>query len=306
MLLIFTKMLMIGIMLALGVLIYRLKIVTTAGNREISSLIVNLCSPIMIISSALSDESEFSLEKLGATIAVCVLIYLAFILFGLVVPPLLGIGKEKWPFYSMLSVFGNAGFIGIPLALAILGTSSMLYVIIFNIFYNLFFYSYGYYEISKVSGKAIAFKPSSLLNPGILSCFVAIAFYLFPITLPAFLSDTMAHVSNCTTFLSMLVLGINLASMPLKKVLAVPKMYVFGVLRILVLPILMALIMNALLHDNMMVSAFLLMAAMPAGSMCVMLATEQGAETDTLTSGIIITTLMCLVTVPVVSYFFPI
>lgn len=305
MLLIFTKMLMIGIMIAVGILIYRLKIVSYSGSREISALIVNICSPVMVVSSALADTSEFSLQKLGVTLVSTLIFYLIFILFGALIPILLGIPKEKRPFYSMLSVFGNCGFIGIPLALSILGTECMLYVVFFNIFYNLFFYSYGYQTIAKVSGKEMAFKPSSLLNPGIISCVIALAIYLLPISLPEFLVDTMDYISSCTTFLSMVVLGVNIASTPLKKMLAVPKMYVFYLLRILVLPIVLSFVIKPLFSDSMMVSAFLLMSAVPAGSMTVMLATQQQAETDTLSSGVIISTLMCLLTIPIVSYFFP-
>ncbi|MBQ9165462.1 MAG: AEC family transporter [Oscillospiraceae bacterium] len=306
MFLIFTKMLMIGLMLAIGVLIYHLGIVTTSGNRELSALIINVCSPVMTISSVLADDSEFTLEKLGLTVLVCAGMYAVFILFGKVVPPLMGIPKEKRPLYAMLSVFGNAGFIGIPVALSILGSSSMLYVVVVNIFYSLFFYSYGYYEISQLSDKGPTFKPSVLINPGIIACLIALGIYIFQPEVPSFLADTMDHVSAGTTFLSMVVLGVNLAATPLKKVLAVPNMYLFFLLRILALPILMALVLRPLLPDGMMVGSFLLMAAMPAGSMTVMLATEQNVETDTLTSGIIISTLMCLVTVPIVSYFFPV
>ena len=55
----------------------------------------------------------------------------------------------------------------------------------------------------------------------------------------------------------------------------------------------------------MMVSALVLMSAMPAGNMAVMLASQHGMDTDTLTSGIITSTLLCLLTIPLVAHFFP-
>jgi len=257
----------------------------------------------MIVSSALADESVFTPSKLVLTVAVTIGLYLVFILFGLLVPPLLGVKKSERPYYSMLSVFGNSGFVGIPLALSILGTGSMLYVVIVNVFYNLFFYSYGYRTISKASGRAASFRLSSLLNPGIVSCLIAIGIYLFPVSMPDFVTSTMDYISSCTTFLSMVVLGINMATTPMKKVLAVGRMYLFSVLRILVLPIGLSLVLGRLLPEPMMTASFVLMAAMPAGSMSLMLATEQGADTDTLTSGIILSTLMCILTVPLVFLF---
>lgn len=306
MLLIFSKMLTIGLLLALGVLIYRLGIVSEAGCRELSALIINVCSPVMIVSNALADDSPFTLSKLGQTALACVLIYMALIAAGELLPRLLGVPISQRPFYTMLSLFGNVGFIGIPVSLSILGAASMLYVIIFNVFYSLLFYTYGLMVMSKASGSPIPFSPRSFVNAGTVSCLLAIAIYLFRFSLPQPVTDTLDYVSSATTFLSMLVLGINLATLPLKKILCNVKIYLFTFARILLLPILLALVMGQVLSDTMMVSTLALMAAMPAGNMPVMLATKYHLETDTLTSGIVTSTLLCLVTIPVVSLFFPI
>lgn len=305
MLLIFSKMLTIGLLLGTGVLIYRFGIVTQSGSREISGLIVQLCSPIMIISNALTDDSEFTLGKLALTFLVCLVIYACFILLGHLLPHLMGAAPETRPSYLMLSLFGNVGFIGIPVSLSILGPSSMLYVIVFNVLYSLIFYTYGQRIISKAVGQAIPFRFSSLCNTGTVSCLLAIAIYVFRLSPPAVLSETLTYISNCTTFLSMLVLGINLATSSLKTLLANPRVYLFILLRSVALPILLALLLGPLFSDTMMVTTLVLMAAMPAGNMPVMLASQYGMDTDTLTSGIITSTILCLVTIPLVSHFFP-
>ena len=89
MLLIFSKMVTIALLLAVGVLAYRLGIVSRSGSREISALIVKICCPIMIISNALADESVLTWGTLGTALAVCLGIYLMLICLGHLLPRLM-------------------------------------------------------------------------------------------------------------------------------------------------------------------------------------------------------------------------
>lgn len=310
MLLIFGKMLTVAVLLVLGVVIYKAGIVSVQGSKEISALVIQICCPLMIIYNALEDESVFTLTELAAILAVCAVVYLVLLVTGELLPRLLRAPKEKYPFYTMLSLFGNVGFIGLPVGLSILGSGSMLYIVIFNMMYSVFFYTYGLVTMSRAVGQKIPFRLKSLVNAGTVSCVIALGIYLFravhPFAAPALVTDALGYVSCTTTFLAMLVLGVNLATAPLKAVLGNLRMYVFVLLRFLALPCLLAVVLGRLLPgEPMLVSSMALMAAMPAGNMSVMLASNYNAETDTLTSGIVLSTLLCTVMIPVVSLFFP-
>lgn len=310
MLLIFGKMLTVAVLLVLGVVIYKAGIVSVQGSKEISALVIQICCPLMIIYNALEDESVFTLTELAAILAVCAVVYLVLLVTGELLPRLLRAPKEKYPFYTMLSLFGNVGFIGLPVGLSILGSGSMLYIVIFNMMYSVFFYTYGLVTMSRAVGQKIPFRLKSLVNAGTVSCVIALGIYLFralhPFAAPALVTDALGYVSCTTTFLAMLVLGVNLATAPLKAVLGNLRMYGFVLLRFLALPCLLAAVLSRLLPgEPMLVSSMALMAAMPAGNMSVMLASNYNAETDTLTSGIVLSTLLCTVMIPVVSLFFP-
>ncbi|MGM9537614.1 MAG: AEC family transporter [Candidatus Onthomonas sp.] len=310
MLLIFGKMLTIAILLVLGVVIYRAGIVSVQGSKEISALVIQVCCPLMILYNALEDESIFSLKQLAAILAICAGVYLVLLAAGELLPRLLRVPKEKYPFYTMLSLFGNVGFIGLPVGLSILGSGSMLYIVIFNMMYSVFFYTYGLVTMSRAVGQTIPFQPKALINPGTISCFIALGIYLcravHPFEAPALLSDALGYVSCTTTFLAMLVLGVNLATAPLKSILGNLRMYGFVLLRFLGLPCLLAILLGWLMPgEPMLVSTMALMAAMPAGNMSVMLASNYNTETDTLTGGIVLSTLLCTLMIPVVSLFFP-
>lgn len=309
MLLILGKMLTVAALLALGVIIYKAGIISYQGSREISALVIQICCPLMIVCSALEDQSVFTLGQLGMILSVCFGIYLLLLAAGKLFPLLLGIPGAQAPFYSMLSLFGNVGFIGLPVGLSILGNEAMLYIVVFNMMYNMFFFTYGLRVMSRAAGEKIPFQLRSLVNPGTISCLIALGIYLcrafHPLQAPDLLTETLGYVSCTTTFLAMLVLGVNLAATPLQKILGNLRMYGFVLLRFLLLPCLLAIGLGKLLpSEPMLVSAMALMAAMPAGNMSVMLASNHHVETDTLTGGVILSTLLCTLMIPIVSLFF--
>lgn len=306
---IFFKMLTIALLLVIGALMYRLDIISKASAKELSKMIVLLCNPMLVITNALADPDAMTPATLGLSLIVVFVIYLVLVVLGHILPRLLGAPQEQHPSFLMLTLFGNSAFIGIPVSLAILGSAAMPFVIVFNVVYNIFFYIYGEQVVSKAAGKSARFSPKKLVNSGTVACVISISVYLLHLSLPEWLewlSQGLGYISSATTFLSMLVLGITLATSPLKQILTDRRCYLFAAIRILVFPILLAIVLRLLLPGNpMMVAALVLMAAMPAANTPVMMAAQYDMNTDTLTSGIIISTLMCLITIPLVSGFFP-
>lgn len=306
MILIFNKMLTIALLFGAGALVYRLGIVSKAGSKELSTLIVQVCNPTVIIYNALTDPDALTPAALGQSLAVVFVIYLVLVMLGHLLPRLMRAPEEQLPSYLLLTLFGNVGFIGIPLALSILGSSVIPFVIVFNMVSSFYFYLYGEHIVAKASGHRAAFTPQKLVSPGTISCVLAIAIYLFHISLPEFLTQGLGYISTATTFLSMMVLGITLATTPLKAVLTDARCYLFSLMRILVFPVVLALVLRQIFPGNpTMVCALVLMTAMPAANTPVMLASQYDMNTDLLTSGVIVSTLLCLLTIPLVSGFFP-
>lgn len=69
----------------------------------------------------------------------------------------------------------------------------------------------------------------------------------------------------------------------------------------ILLPVLMGLILGRISDNTMMVGASVLVMAMPVANMPLMLAKQYGLECGVLSKGIVLTTLLSLITIPVVS-----
>ena len=142
-----------------------------------------------------------------------------------------------------------------------------------------------------------------LVNAGTVSAAAAIVIYLGDFRAPAVLSSTLTYIGQCTTLLSMLVLGVSVAQMKLKDIISHPKLYGFVLLRQILVPVGCIMLLRPFLDNLLLLRTTALLLAMPAGNMPLMLSKQLQIDTDTIAQGIILTTVLGLVTIPVVSLF---
>lgn len=338
------QMVIIFILIGIGMVLYRRKLITEEGSKQISGLIINVTNPALLICSALEDGPKATLGELGMALGTYAAIFAILIAVGFFIPHILRIPKNSRYAYQMLTVFGNVGFIGIPLASAVLGSESLIYVSIFNLLFNLLIYTFGISLLQKAafeqthenlpSGSDQAHKATSLstgqaetatmapteqtaataalpassrlqklINAGTISAAVTILFYLGNFPVPEIISSALTYTGRATTLLSMLVLGVSVAQMAPKDIFSHPKLYAFTLLRQVLVPIGCVLLMRCFLDNKLILNTMLLMVAVPAANMPLMLAKQMDMETEAISQGIILTTVLSLTTVPLACLF---
>lgn len=316
------QMVIIFILIGIGMVLFRRRLLTEEGSKQLSGLIINVTNPALLICSALDDGPKASLRELGIALAAYAAVFALLIAAGFLLPCLLRVPKDLHYAYQMLTVFGNVGFIGIPLASAVLGSESLIFVSIFNLLFNLLIYTLGIsllQRAARIQAKETAASfaeqtdktpaPTSpsrlqmLVNAGTISAAVTIVFYLGNFHVPVIISSALSYTGRATTLLSMLVLGVSVAQMAPKEIFSHPKLYLFTLLRQILIPIGCVLLIRGLIDNKLIVNTMLLMAAVPAANMPLMLAKQMDMETDAISQGIILTTVLSLVTVPVACLF---
>ncbi len=304
------QMVIIFILIGIGMILFRRRLLSEEGSKQISGLIINVTNPALLICSALDDGPKASLRDLGIALAAYAAVFAILIAVGFLLPCLLRVPKDLHYAYQMLTVFGNVGFIGIPLASAVLGSESLIFVSIFNLLFNLLIYTLGISLLQRAAGQAEkeVTIPSSgrlqkLVNAGTVSAAVTVIFYLGNFHVPTVISSALSYTGRATTLLSMLVLGVSVAQIAPKEIFSHPKLYLFTLLRQILVPIGCILFMGSLIDNRLILNTMLLMVAVPAANMPLMLAKQLDMETDSISQGIILTTILSLVTVPVACIF---
>lgn len=299
-----TQMCVIFIFILIGYFMASREALTPSTCKQISGLIVNVCSPSLMVTSVLSAENSVTLKSLSVVMAAIILIFVIQILLGIFMGRILHAPESQWNHYNMMTVFGNLGFIGIPVALAVLGSGCMIYAAMFNLVFNILIYTYGMIVMtSEKEGGREKFDWKKLLNTGNLAAIIAIIVYLADIQLPVIASTALTYMANTVTFLSVLVIGASVARIPLKSIFMEGRLYLFILIRMLAFPIAVALVMNRVFDDPIVVGLSVLMVAMPPANMPLMLAETYGQDTTLLSKGIVLSTLCSVVTITITAMF---
>ena len=337
------QMIMIFAMILIGVYLYKSKQLSDETSKQLSWIIVNVTNPVTLLVAALSDREKLGAGEVGLAFMAFILMYVILIAAAYLLPVLLKVESDGRYAYRMLTIFSNVGFIGIPFASAVLGPKSLIFVSICGLVYNVIIYTYGIASLKAVSlrqhpgdlqdsssgtvsgggrlkggssnaatsGKVTSgnttsgsgFSLRSMFNSGMILSVLTIVVYLADIKVPGMVNTTLTYIANCTTFLSMIVLGTSVAQMVPKEVFTKWRLYVFLVLRQILLPVALIFVMKLFIINDLMLRSIVIMSAMPAGNLPLMMAKQYGVKEDVISAGIILTTVATIVTIPAVMFF---
>lgn len=288
------QMAVIAILVLIGVYLYRKGILDDHTSNKLSIIVMDVVNPALIMSCVLSGGMEASHQDLLNAILVGVVLYGFLCILGFLIPKILPVPKEKKKFYNMMTVYTNVGFIGIPVAKAVLSESAMLYVIVCNVMYCLLFYTHG---IQVLGGGKEKIDLKKMINPGTVMSLLTLLIFWFDITLPTVFSNSVIYLGNATVFLSMSLLGASLAKASMKEGLKDINLWVYIVIRMLLVPMVLVFVLRMAGFKQEMVHAFCLMAAMPVANLPLIQAEKIGEDTQILSQAIMVTTILCFFTI---------
>ncbi len=296
---VFQTMLKLFLLLVLGFVLFKCHIFDEYTNKKISALIVNVASPMLIISSIAGVEGNDK-SIVFLMIGAGILMYIGFIILGKIINRIFPFPKKDWPVYECMVVFANTGFMGYPVLLDVFGQEAVFYASLIHMAFNFFVYTYAIMCLTKSDDSEFKLNFKQLLTPGIVLIFIGILIYLFDIQLPSVLMDTINSVGSLTAPLSMMMIGSSLAVYPIKDSFTDWRSYVFAFVRLIIVPF-MTMIVCRLLHINPYYANITIITnAMPVGSMVLMLATQYNANVKIVTRNIVVSTLLSVITIPIV------
>lgn len=310
-LIVIQQMIIIFILILIGLVLHKTKVINDNTSKDISNIILKVTNPALMITSALASDERLEIKELAEATVFFVIMYIILMLLTFIIPAIIRIPKEQQYSYKMMCVFGNVGFIGIPLASAVLGNESLIYVSICNLLYSIVFYTFGISIMNKAAlaaGKlpeekaSAKFKLPGWINIGTITAAITVLLYISNIHLPTMINDVLSYTGRATTFLSMIVLGVSVSNMVPKKVFANIKLYIFCIIKLVIVPVILIFIFKHFTDNQLLISTLTIMLSISFANMPLMLAKSLGINEDDISGGIILSVILSLGTIPLVSY----
>ena len=293
---VFFQMLALLIMIGAGYFMAKKGMMDSHTNTQMSKMIVNVFNPMLILSSAANSAGLVSLDTIGLVGIIALGMFAVFIAAGMVLSPFFDRTPEQRKIFQEMFVFSNLGFIGIPVVSSILGEEYVVYVTEFLLIYTIVFYTYG---VALMAGKFSLSSLKSMLNPGTVSGLTALLIIICGIQLPDFIKTAITYLGNVTSPMALVAVGFTLAHSDLKKIFCQPRLYVFSAIKLLALPLALLPLLKLVTGDNALISVCMVMFGMPIGNMPLILGTQKGMDGSTCSAAIILTTILCVFTIPV-------
>lgn len=230
-------MLTLFLCMAIGYAVKRTGIVTREAASSLSRLETWVfCPALSFITMAryctLSSLATHGFNVLLAGIAIALAVAIATPLSALFTRE-----RSLRGIYKYALAFGNFGYLGDPIILALFGGEALAYYKLFTLPLTVMVYSWGFTVlVPETEQKGSVLK--RLLNLPLMALLVGVAVGISGLGehLPAFFVSTMDSLTGCMGPVAMLIAGITVASYGFRAMLTDKRVYVATLLRLFVLP----------------------------------------------------------------------
>ena len=192
-------------------------------------------------------------------------------------------------------VYGNVGFMGIPLVSAVLGSSNVIFAVLGIAVFNLVIFTHG--AMAMGGRKAVSAK-NIATNVVLIALVVGIILMLLRIRLPEPLYNALNFMGNLNTPLSMLVIGAQLSRAELSRIFTRPLFYAAGAVKQILVPVITAFILLPFHLDKQFYIAIVILFATPVAGFTSIFAERYGRNVGYAAQLVSLSTLLSVITLP--------
>lgn len=288
------------IMVAIGFACDKTKLFTEKTARHSNNLLFYITTPAIIIQAFLNMEFKpDTAVKLLLAFVGGIAIHVVAIVISL--PFFRKCPKDKSVVYRYACVYGNVGYMALPLANAILGPEGVFYCSVGVIAFNIFCFTHGVWLMSDKEKGQAGFKPVNLiLNPGVLSVLIGLPLFILKIKLPDILQTPIDSIAACNTPLAMIVFGTYLSNSNLKTVFKEKEIYLTALIKLIVLPLIIFVFYRAFGATGAFLVAAMITASAPSANNTVIFTAKYERDLDTASKTVAAVSFMSIITMPLI------
>ncbi|MCC8067948.1 MAG: AEC family transporter, partial [Clostridiales bacterium] len=281
------------LMLIVGFILKKLKLVSEEGNQTLTNLLVNLILPCNILyafsnsdASALGSLFEIALMGVGLQ-----LLWLFLSRFMWKKQP-----ENRRSVLRYSFQFSNAGYLGNPVVEGLYGSEGLVCASVYLLPVRIFLWGVGL-GCFQGGGKIRDVLRRTLTHPCVITTAVGVLWMFFPVKLPEFLYDTVYGFSQCLTPVTMLVIGCIMADADYHDIFS-KELLEITALRLLVQPFLALVICYLLRPDQLVAEVTTVLVAMPVANTTAILAARYHKDASFAGNIVVFTTLVSMLTIP--------
>ena len=287
----------IALIMILGFCLGKWKMISTKTNQELTNLLLTVFMPASLFVAFPSEYDESTLNLFTSGLLAGTLVMLMLIIMSkLIFNKYWYKGELRYESQFGL-IFNNATFLGYPIVASTFGPTGIIAYCGFIIAFNIALFSYGIYLFEhKITPKLIR---SVVTNPNIIAVLLGMILFLSGLRLPSFITDAVGYVGNATTPLSIICIGFMLSRADFKSIFKKWRLIVTALVQLIIGPLATFFVLSWLKFPTEVIAVCTLIQALPTATSLGLFATKYGGNNIESSELVTISTILSVVTMPV-------
>ena len=284
------------LLLAIGFLCSKVGLIDEEAEKKLTGLLLKVVQPVFVF---MAYQRAFDRSLLRDFLICMVMAVAAFLLMILLPYLFFKKGSRDREVGLLLTAFPNVGFFGIPLISGIYGAEGVFYLTTMITMFNILLWTYG---VLLMSGQRDSLKNTlkRLISPTLISIVAGLACFSLGLLLPEVITSPLKKVGDMNTPLAMLISGAVVARADFKQGLRDPMVYKISLLRVLVLPLAVALCLFWLPVNPILIYIVVLASGFSVGSAPLMFCVQYNKNSVLGGECVALTSVLCAATTPLV------
>ena len=291
----------LGLLLLMGIgfLCSKVGLIDQPAEKQLTGLLLKVVQPVYLFVAyqRAFDRGllrDFMICMAMAAFAFLVMILLPYLFFRK--------GSRDREVGLLLTAFPNTGFFGIPLISGVYGAEGVFYLTTMITMFNVLLWTYG---VLLMSGKRETVKNTMkrLVSPSLIAIVAGLVCFSLGLLLPEAVTSPFTKLGNMNTPLAMLISGAVVARANFREGLRDPMVYKISLVRVLLLPMAVALCLFWLPVNPMLVTIVVLASGFSVGSAPLMFCVQYDKNSVLAGECVAFTSVLCCGTVSLVYLF---
>ena len=291
-----TSVAVLYLMVLVGFICDRIGIYTEKTAKKTIDLLFYIIGPCLMINSFMTmEKNEDTVKKFFISLLVAFAIHIIAIVLNL---PFFRKKDDKDPVFKYGCIYGNVGFMALPLAQAVLGAEGVFYCTSGVIAFNVLCFTHGVSVMSKENAK-INFK-RLVINPGVISVMIGLPLFLSEVDVPYVLSQPVSYLGALNTPVAMIIFGTYLSKTDLRTMFSQKKTYLTAFLKLIVLPFVCLGVFALCGLSGPLLVAASITASVPCANNTFMFASKYERDVDVASKTVALVSFISILTMPVI------
>ena len=283
-----------------GVILVRTRVLSRETLEPISKFVLKMALPVMVFINITDGVERQVLYESWPIFVIAAIFYIFMYAAGRGMVKLLHLQKNRAGIYQAMLLFGNIGFIGLPMIAGVFSEKGVLYASVFMIMDQFMLWTLGVKLLSPEGEGWFVLK--KLVNPATVAILLGMILMHAQVRIPALLDTALQKIGSTASPLAMIYVGGIFAGISFRRYIREISLYGIVLVKMIVAPILLFLILGIFPVGEEIRMVMALIVGMPTMTAVVMMANASGLDGDYALGGVFVTTVCGIMTLPMVCW----